>query len=227
MNCQDFEQRLDDYLDAALDAAGKAEVDVHVADCAGCRARLERARGILAAVRDYGRTDIVVPGDAWFDLAVSKAAWRSAKRDRRRRWGTGAAVAAGLAIWLFAALLTRPGDMPPAAVGIPSVAMTIDEPRTVRLVFSSTVALPDATLTVTLPEGLELAGFSGQREITWSTSLTPGRNVLALELIATSPVGGEVYATLRHADEQKTFRLRVDIDHDASLLPGLGTEIIA
>ena len=105
--------------------------------------------------------------------------------------------------------------------------MSVDEPKTVRLVFSSATALPDATLTVSLPEGLELAGFAGQREITWSTSLTPGKNVLALELIATSPVNGDVYATLRHADEEKTFRLRVDADHDASLPLGLNTEKIA
>ncbi|MDH5311841.1 MAG: copper resistance protein CopC, partial [Gammaproteobacteria bacterium] len=119
------------------------------------------------------------------------------------------------------------GDLPVADAGVPAVAMTLEQPRTVRLVFNSPVELADATLTVSLPDGLELAGFAGQREITWSTSLSAGKNVLALELIATSPLSGDVLATLRHADEQKTFRLRVDVNQDASLPLGQKMEIIA
>jgi len=227
MNCHDFDTQLDDYLDAALDAATVATIDAHLRGCESCRGKLEHARRVLAAVSGYGRTDVDVPADAWMELALKKAAWQGARRERRRRWGAAAAVAAALAILWIGVPSGGPdtGSMP--VQGVPSVAMSVDEPKTVRLVFSSATALPDATLTVNLPEGLELAGFAGQREITWSTSLTPGKNVLALELIATSPVSGDVYATLRHADEEKTFRLRVDTDHDASLPLGLKTEKIA
>jgi hypothetical protein len=41
------------------------------------------------------------------------------------------------------------------------------------------------------------------------TSLREGRNVLPLTLIATAPVSGELMATLRHEDDDKTFRLQV------------------
>jgi hypothetical protein len=89
--------------------------------------------------------------------------------------------------------------------------MALEEPRTVNLVFSSTRALADATMTVTLPPGLELEGFAGQREITWMTSLREGRNVLPLTLIATSPAGGELLATLRHANDDRSFRVQVTV----------------
>jgi len=227
MNCHDFDIQLDDYLDGALETATVAAIDAHLDDCGGCRSRLEHARRVVAAVSQYGRADLEVPSDAWMELALKRAAWQGAKRERRRRWSAAAAVAAAVAILWIVVPPGGPGSAPEPAAGVPSVAMSVDEPKTVRLVFSSTTALPDATLTVSLPEGLELAGFAGQREITWSTSLTPGKNVLALELIATSPVNGDVYATLRHADEEKTFRLRVDADHDASLPLGLNTEKIA
>jgi hypothetical protein len=89
--------------------------------------------------------------------------------------------------------------------------MTLEEPRTVNLVFASTKALDMATLTVTLPAGIELAGFPGQREITWQTSLVEGKNFLPLKLIALSSAGGEVLARLEHDDRDRTFRLRVDV----------------
>ncbi|RZV37152.1 MAG: hypothetical protein EX272_06210 [Chromatiales bacterium] len=80
-----------------------------------------------------------------------------------------------------------------------------------NLVFASASALEAATLTVTLPDGIELAGFPGQREITWQTSLAEGKNLLPLELIALTPVGGEVFARLEHDDRDRTFRLRIEV----------------
>ena len=89
--------------------------------------------------------------------------------------------------------------------------MTLEEPRTVNLMFASANALDDATLTVTLPDGIELAGFPGQREISWQTSLVEGKNYLPLELIALTPTGGEVLARLEHDNRGRTFRLRVNV----------------
>jgi hypothetical protein len=89
--------------------------------------------------------------------------------------------------------------------------MAFEQPQTFNLVFSSASALSDATMTVVLPHGIEVAGFAGQREITWMTSLKEGRNILPLTLIATSPAGGELLATLQHEDDDKTFRLKVTV----------------
>ena len=92
-----------------------------------------------------------------------------------------------------------------------AVTMALEEPRTVNLVFASADDLVDATLTIILPDGIDVPGFEGQREITWITSLKAGKNVLPLELIATSPRGGELLATLRHEDDDRTFRLLVTV----------------
>jgi hypothetical protein len=94
---------------------------------------------------------------------------------------------------------------------IPEVTMALAEPRTVNLVFASTTALDSATLTVSLPDGIELDGFPGQREITWETSLREGKNLLPLTLVALTPAGGELLARLEHKDRDRTFRLRVDV----------------
>ncbi len=66
-------------------------------------------------------------------------------------------------------------------------------------------------MTVRLPEGIEVDGFAGQREITWMTTLKEGRNILPLRLVATSSFGGELLATLQHEDDNKIFRLQVSV----------------
>jgi hypothetical protein len=71
--------------------------------------------------------------------------------------------------------------------------------------------MESATLTVSLPNGVELAGFPGQSEISWETSLNEGRNLLPLKLIALTPVGGELLARLEHEDRDRVFRLQLDV----------------
>ena len=149
----------------------------------------------------------------FYDQALVRAA-REGRRRQHRRWlftGAGAAAAAGLAVWVLSALLLttpQPGD---TGATIPGVTITLAEPRTINLVFASAEALDAATLTVSLPAGVELAGFPGQREIRWETSLEAGKNLLPLKLVALTPAGGELLARLEHEDRDRVFRLRVNI----------------
>lgn len=170
---------------------------------------------ILELLKDYPMQDASA---GFYDQAMARAAHEGTRR-QRNRWvmtGFGSALAAGLVLWLIGGFFLTTPNLPEPALSepvasIPGVTMTLEEPRTVNLVFASKTALTDATLTVTLPDGVELAGFPGQREITWQTSLAEGRNLLPLELIALTPTGGEVLARLEHEDRNRTFRLRIDV----------------
>ena len=149
----------------------------------------------------------------FYDRALIRAVHKGSRR-QRNRWmlaGFGSAIAAGLAIWVITAMLMTTPQLPDAEPTIPGVTIAMQQEHTVRLVFSSAQALDSATLTVSLPDGIELAGFPGQREITWETSLQEGKNLLPLTLIALTPSGGEVLARLEHKDRNRTFRLRVDV----------------
>ena len=125
--------------------------------------------------------------------------------------GFGAAVAAGAVLWVIGGFLLTAPVTPLPDTSIPGIALSLEEPRTIHLVFSSESALDDATLTVTLPEGIEMTGFPGQREIAWQTSLVEGKNLLPLNLIALTPLGGEVLARLEHDNRHRTFRVRVEV----------------
>ena len=170
----------------------------------------EQDRELRDLLKDYPMPEASA---AYFDDALVKAA-RSGARRQRNRWlltGFGSALAAGLAIWFMAGVLMTTPDLPQADMPIPEVTIALEEPKTINLVFASATALDAAVLTVTLPDGIELAGFPGQKEITWETSLVAGKNRLPLKLIALTPAGGELLARLEHNDRDREFRLRVDV----------------
>lgn len=165
---------------------------------------------IQALLKDYPMPEASA---VFYDQALARAMHEGPRR-QRRRWimaGFGSAVAAGLALWFVGGFFFATPVAPDADAGIPGITMTLEEPRTINLVFASETALDSALLTITLPDGIELAGFPGQREVAWQTSLSEGKNLLPLKLVAVSPVGGEVLARLEHNDRGRTFRLRVDV----------------
>ena len=165
---------------------------------------------IQALLQDYP-APVADPG--FYDQALARATLQGSRK-QRTRWvmtGFGGAIAAGLAIWMIGGMLMNTPQLHDAGQSIPEVTMALEEPRTVNLVFSATEAMDAATLTVSLPAGVELAGFPGQREISWETSLSEGRNLLPLKLVALTPVGGELLARLEHKDRNREFRLHVDV----------------
>ena len=167
-------------------------------------------REIQALLKDYPMPEAAT---GFYDQALVRATHEGSRR-QRNRWlltGFGSALAASIAVWVISGVLLTSPDLPGPEATIPGVSIVLEQPRTVNLVFASATSLDSATLTVSLPEGIELEGFPGQREITWETSLTAGRNLLPLTLVALSPAGGELLARLEHDDRDRTFRLRVDV----------------
>ncbi len=168
-------------------------------------------REITALLKDYPMPEATT---AYFDQALVRATHEGSRR-QRNRWvmtGFGSAIAAGFALWLIGGFFLTTPNLPDAdTASIPGITMTLAEPQTVNFVFASDTPLVAATLTVVLPAGVELVGFPGQRKIAWQTNLNAGRNLLPLRLIALSPIGGEVLATLEHMDRARTFRVRVDV----------------
>ena len=172
--------------------------------------RVMKEQELLELLKDYPAPEAEA---GFYDRALVRAVHKGSRR-QRNRWilaGFGSAIAAGLAIWAVTAMLMTTPQLPDAEPTIPGVTIAMEQEHTVRLVFASAEALESATLTVSLPDGIELAGFPGQREITWDTSLQEGKNLLPLTLIALTPAGGELLARLEHKDRTRTFRLQVDV----------------
>lgn len=210
MQCNDTLKNLDDYMDGSIDTAQYDAISSHVVACEDCRSLIDREQELRGLLADYPLSS-AAPG--FFDQALARATHAGSRR-QRNRWlatGFGSAIAAALAVWMISGMLLTTSQLPESGASIPGVTMALEQAQTVNLMFSSTSALESAVLTVTLPEGIELAGFPGQREISWQTSLNAGKNLLPLKLIALTPTGGELLARLEHNDRDRTFRLRVTV----------------
>ena len=211
MTCTQLTTQLDDYVDGHMDHAAAAALATHIESCDDCHRALAREHGLRESLKDYAESGMPHPDAAFFDRALAKTPQNGIRR-QRNRWvltGVGGTIAAGLVLWMLGGMFLKTPEIPQSA--IPAIAMTLEEPRTLNLVFSSATALANATMTVVLPQGVEVEGFAGQQEITWMTSLSEGKNVLPLTLIATSPRGGELMATLRHDGDDKTFRVHINV----------------
>jgi len=170
-------------------------------------------RELLELLRDYPVPD---PDPGFYGRALVRASHEGTRR-QRNRWlltGFGSAIAATIAVWIVGGLLLQDPAPDAPSAAIPGVTIALAEPRTINLVFASATALDEAMLTVSLPDGIELQGFPGQREITWETSLTEGRNLLPLTLVAITSGGGDVLARLEHDSRDRTFRLRVEVNEE-------------
>ena len=206
MECSDFAMRLDDLLDGQLDALQRKSVQEHLGRCPDCRQRHERALAVLETVRKLS-PPAMHPG--FIDQALSRAT-RPAAGGARAKWrpivgmGLAASLVLGVALGVF--LATRPEP-------VQAVALTIDRPETVRLMFNSAKPLKAATLSLALPENVELVGYGGRRELSWQTDLREGGNLMQLPLVARGVAKQELVASLSHGGNSKTFRLKIDVDN--------------
>jgi hypothetical protein len=210
MTCNRITIDLDTLLDGELAAGPARRLEQHAAECLECGRLLARGRALQTALRAQP-----IPEPTAEFLA---AALQRAKQPVHVRGGRGAQVVAGLsgalaagivavvvtALWMRAPSNDAGGDLS-------VVNMTVNETRTVNLVFAAASSLEGVSLTVELPQGVEVQGYAGRRELGWSTRLHAGNNVLALPLIAVGSGGGQLVAHLRHGDDAKTFVVTIDV----------------
>jgi len=206
MDCSEFALRLDDLLDGRLHALARKSLHEHLERCADCRKRHEHAVAVLEAVR---KLTPPAPHPGFIDLALSRAT-RPVPVAAHSKWRPvlGMALAAslvlGVALGVFFA--TRPDP-------VQAVVLTIDRPETVRLMFNSAKPLKAATLSLALPENVELVGYGGRRELSWKTDLREGGNLMQLPLVVRGATKEELVANLSHGGSSKTFRLKIEIDN--------------
>lgn len=207
MDCKALHDRLDQLIDGALLPTEEREARAHAADCSACGSELARAEALLNALRTL---PVDAPAEGFETRVLSRATQR-VRTPRSARAVVGTLVAA-CAASVLTFLLVAPPDFvsaPKPAAELPTIAMTVDEPRTINLVFASNGAFEDVSLLVELPDGIELAGYAGRREVAWRTSMRAGKNVLPLELVARMSASGELIARLRRGSDERVFRVFV------------------
>lgn len=207
MKCREIVLQLDDYLDRELDAVLEQSIQEHLDGCLACRRRYQHAAALQAALRALPAP---TPRTGFVDQALSRATLAAPSGARHtRRAVLGMALAASLvlgAVALGVFLAKRPALAP-----VQTVALTLERPETLRLMFNSAKYLSLATFSLTLPENVELVGYGSRRELTWQTDLREGGNLLQLPLVARGAAKGDLVARLSHGAASKTFRLKIEV----------------
>ncbi len=222
MACEITKNKIDDYIDNSLLNAELVLIDHHIKSCAECRQQVAQARRLAMALRELPVEDME-PGFASQAIASAinhHTAPASKKQHHRGSFiaGFSTALAASVALVMVVALLPNslnpisgPGGLPLAqsTLSIAQISIEIDQPQTVNLVFNTQSALQGATLTIALPEYIEIDGMPGQRQIEWQTDLQKGRNILPIPLLATASASGELIASVEQDGKIKTIRIQL------------------
>jgi anti-sigma factor RsiW len=220
MRCSEIQNKFDDYLDGEIPTEMAWSLKRHVSDCTTCQSELDERRALRQCLSEL---PVPAPSEDFFDRAfdglddpATELTTRTTGR-RRTDHATGwpksrrmAIAAVFAAVCAMAFIVQQPFVGTPSAE-IPEVTIALHEVTPVRLAFSAPVALKDARLSLQLPEGVELAGYSGRSQLSWKTDLEPGKNVLRLPLVGHVAAADEVVATLEHARGTKTFRLKIKV----------------
>lgn len=194
MNCERFRRDWTDWHEGWLgeEAAGMAR---HRDACAAC-ARYDRQMRRL--VEELAALPLPAGETAATKAPVATAGARTVAASR---WlALAATLVVGIALGLV--LGNRPGSddtivAEPIELGGAAeqrIAIAVESPR----------ALDRVEFVVELPEGVELAGFPGQRSVRWEGRLAEGRSRLQLPLrIAPDAEGGRLVTRIVHPEGER------------------------
>ena len=223
MNCTDIHNLLDDALDGQLTGTEREALDAHLVSCTDCRQRVHEEQSLRSALRAL---PVEHASSGFAARALRHAVEVNCTRPQHKKSfvaGFAAAAVAGF-VFLFVGSIYYPaGDggvgssqsptmlsdsRPPAA----EITIGLHETQRVKLAFSSSQAVQQVRISLTLPEDVELEGYPGKRQIAWLTDLEQGENVLTIPLIANSPQGGEFIARIDYGKNTNELHFNLKVD---------------
>jgi len=210
MNCTSVSEYILEFVSGELPPTSHADCEQHIRHCAHCREAL-RGTESLALLR--GREIGDVPAGLLRRISRSLDNPPAASRGRREFWlGTsfGGAVAASLLA--LALSLSWIGPVYEQGSEIAEFVVALSEPRSMDIAIETDRALVGASISIMLSGGIELDGFAGRRELSWTTDLEAGVNRLRLPVLAVDPAGGQMVVRLDHPDSKQVFVVRLKTD---------------
>ena len=173
MNCTQFQNMMDDYIDGATSAIQLSHIQLHLNQCGKCNHIFIKALSLAAALKDVP----VPPAKMGYEQRMlSFLEKKQPQKIQRHNWlvaGFAGAIAATFTLWLsFSSLPIFSTD----AENMETINLMVQKKQTIDLVFNLANELSEATLTIELPEKIEIAGYKGKRQLSWKTSFKKGAN---------------------------------------------------
>jgi len=206
MNCKIVLTQLDDFLDGELKPAQHDQVQSHLGDCDSCHQAWQQELHFRHTMKLH---DVPAPDAGFEDRAFAKLPRKQAPTHKTAFiTGFGGAIAAGVMLIVAAALFLEPVTQQQQ---IPNIQLTLHQSKKVNMVFDVPEMVADATFSMQVPEHINIAGREGLHQIEWKTALKKGKNLLSLPIVAKLAESGELVARIKYGDQEKVFRLKLDI----------------
>ena len=197
MNCQETRDRI--LVCGARPGSLEAEPSAHLDTCHECHDWY--ADLTLDSLLDNFR--IPEPSNRFVDRVIDAASRSIERQPSVPALAIAACIAViGITIGLFL-------DRSQASAVVFEVAMAPYEERLVEVVIDTRAEREQTTLTIVLPDGLELAGFPDKRTISWQTDLAAGKNLLALPLRLNRDADAHFTVQMSYGSTEQAMRVKV------------------
>lgn len=204
INCRISLNLVDDYLGGYLDEDTRQALETHLEQCASCQARFAQDRALRQRMQSQlvGRAK-----DGFADRVLARTVEHHESKARHNWSFIGGAVAASVVIALTSFLLRFAAPQPEQA----QQTLALNQVTRVALALDSREELKGATITLRLPDNVELKGFPGQHMISWKTDIDRGTNLLALPVKGIAAKNGLLVARLEYGNKSKEYKVKLNV----------------
>lgn len=215
MNCTQSQNFLDDYIDGSLSATQQGHVQTHLNNCDECQHVFSLAQNLTVTLKDTP----VPPAKVGYEKRMLKFLdQKQPQKAYNQNWfiaGFGSAIAATFTLWLVFSPISI---LSTGTENLNTINLLVQKKQTVDLVFNLANELTGATLTLELPEKIEIAGYPGKQKLIWKASFKKGANRLALPIIGSEERNGILVARLTKNGTSKIFRVRINTKQPSTSL---------
>ena len=209
MNCDRAKEYIDDSFDGYLSGNDEKAVTDHFMECSDCQTLFQQEKEFRHMLKSL---PVPPPSQGFSDKVFRKTIDTCRSQSRRRSWlSAGGAVAAGLALWFMVGIpgnysLQRPQQ------DVPMSTMNLHASKTIKMIVNASRDMRNATVTVELPEHIEIEGFPGRRSVSWNTNLYKGKNLLALPIVAKTTGRDQIITRIEHESKSKLLKMDMLVD---------------
>jgi hypothetical protein len=221
MSCDNIIKHIEDYVDGMLSPVETLSIRRHLEECPACAIHVQE---LVTLKKALALLPVPNPGPDVFERLLTSAVQTAAPpTSRGSRWNTwqraGFAAAACLLLTFVFLSGVRIGSRgqasAPAQIVMTAAPIQVGPAAgTVGLMFRTAEALPGASISVWLPDDVQIAGRPDSRYFTWRTDLKAGPNLLELPLQSTGPHGGMLVVRLSQGSLVKMLEIPVSVRSD-------------
>lgn len=210
MNCESVADKIGELASRSLAANELAACMNHIVSCSDCS---DAVRGAEALLELRGR-DTAVTSTGLFARIMAQVANAPAERESSLRFWWGAGFGGAMAASVFAAALALGwfGNVTTHEPEMAEFLVALHEPREMAIAIETDRPLQGATISILLSGDVELDGFAGRRELTWTEDFEVGINRLRLPVLALAEGGGILVVRLTHPLSEQVFIIRLKTD---------------